>query len=233
MKKRFILLIGLCLCGVMVDSGLTDFGQDELAFTSAPSVSATSEVDSSAKTLDLTPEDPTLIPSTADSISPLALFPVFSHEFAEITEESAYVAPATPVMPEVPYATEAQSFVPPAPNFTVTINTPEIIAENLSPSDIYRFRKLVYAHNTILGALHSFAPGQTFTLTENGVTTSYQVSAVVTYANTESGLDGQPDLMGRIAYSALGHSVALMTCAGTPYGNGNATHRIVVFADQL
>ena len=109
------------------------------------------------------------------------------------------------------------------------------IHQNLSYSQIYRFEKLIYGHNTanLLGNLSTLTPGQIFTVTEGGTTTNYQVASVVYYQNTETGLNGDPALMTRIAYSALGYDTALMTCAGTPYGNGNATQRLVVFANRV
>lgn len=108
-------------------------------------------------------------------------------------------------------------------------------SQNLSFGDIYRFEKLVYAHNTaaLFGNLGSLTPGSVFTLSEGGATRTYRVAAQAVYANTPDGLDGDYWLMEDIVYSALGHSVALMTCAGTPYGNGNATQRLVVYGDEI
>ena len=54
------------------------------------------------------------------------------------------------------------------------------------------------------------------------------------YQKTADGnLEGDPKLMGNIASTALGYDVALLTCAGTPYGNGDASHRLVVFANRI
>ena len=106
---------------------------------------------------------------------------------------------------------------------------------NLSYSDIYRFKKLVYGHNTanLMGNLASLTVGDTFEVVEGGVATSYRVAAVNIYENTENGLAGDPSLMGKIAYSALGHDLALLTCAGQMYESGGASHRLVVFADFI
>lgn len=111
----------------------------------------------------------------------------------------------------------------------------EATSQNLSYADIYRFQKLVYAHNSanLFGGLSALAPGQTFSLSESGITRQYRVAAQAVYANTPTGLDGDPELMGEVAYEALGHSVALMTCAGIPYGNGNSTARLVVYGDEI
>ena len=108
-------------------------------------------------------------------------------------------------------------------------------SQNLSFSTIYRFERLVYAHNSpnLFGNLGSLTPGSVFTLTEGGVTRTYRVATQAVYDNTPNGLDGDYWLMENIVYSALGHSVALMTCTGTPYGNGNSTQRLVVYGDEI
>ncbi|MDO5451881.1 MAG: hypothetical protein Q4F56_02225 [Candidatus Saccharibacteria bacterium] len=132
-------------------------------------------------------------------------------------------APAAPVMPQLA-------------NYTVTIQTAEIVAHNLSYYDIYKTEKLVYGHNSnnLLGSLAYRYAGETFTITEGGVTRNYRVAAVVTYAKTADGyLNGDPMLMGDIMRTAMGYDVALMTCAGTGYGNGDASHRLVVYADAI
>lgn len=109
------------------------------------------------------------------------------------------------------------------------------IHQNLSYSDIYRYRKLVYGHNSanLLGNLSSLTGGQIFTLTEGGATTNYQVLNIVYYQNQANGLNNDPALMTQIANTALGYDVALMTCAGTPLEGGNATQRLVVFANAV
>ena len=54
------------------------------------------------------------------------------------------------------------------------------------------------------------------------------------YEKTADGyLNGDPYLMGDIVYGAMGHSVALMTCAGKMIYPNDATHRLVVYADAL
>ena len=121
-------------------------------------------------------------------------------------------------------------------NYTVTISTNKMIAENLSYNDIYKFRKLVYGHNSgnLLGNLGSLAIGEVFTITEGGVTKNYRVADKVIYRKTADGyLENNKSLMRQIAYDAMGHSVALMTCAGQPLGGGDATHRLVVYADAI
>ena len=109
------------------------------------------------------------------------------------------------------------------------------LASNLSYSDIYRYQKLVYGHNSarLLGNLSARYVGETITITEAGVAKTYRVAEIQLYEKTADGrLNGTPMLMNKIARTALGHDVALMTCAGTPDGRGGASHRLVVFADE-
>ncbi len=130
----------------------------------------------------------------------------------------------------------------PAPvNYTVTkfVNSEDeyvALASNLSYSDIYRYQKLIYGHNStrLLGNLSARYVGETITITEAGTTKTYRVADIQLYEKTADGrLNGTPRLMNKIARTALGHDVALMTCAGTPDGKGGASHRLVVFADAM
>ena len=135
------------------------------------------------------------------------------------------VAPATPVIP----------------NYTVTNyigSRQEYMdtAMSLSYSSIYKYNKMVYGHNTynLLGSLANRSVGETITITEGGAVNTYRVAAVSLYEKTADGnLNGDPQLMASIANTAFGHSLALFTCAGTSYGNGDASHRLVVFVDQI
>ena len=130
-------------------------------------------------------------------------------------------------------------YVPPVQNYTVniaigTVNEYNSTAFSLGGS-IYKFRKMIYGHNSagVLGSLAYRYPGETITITENGVTSNYRVAAVVTYQKTADGsLNGDPSIMTNIANTAMGYDVALFTCAGTSYGNGDASHRLVVYANR-
>lgn len=121
-------------------------------------------------------------------------------------------------------------------NYTVTIFSGEMVAHGLSYGDIYKTGKLVYGHNTgnLLGSLSNLGVGQTFTVTEGGMTTAYRVTDRATYEKTADGyLNHNRGLMGQIMRTAMGHGIALMTCAGTSYGNGDASHRLVIYADAI
>ena len=164
--------------------------------------------------------------------APLPISPDFhAVETVPLPEVEAKPAPEI-VVPEV----VSTPTVPQVANYTVTIYSSEMVAHNLSYSDIYKTGKLVYGHNSgnLLGNLSCRYVGEVFTITEGGVARNYVVSDIGLYEKTADGfLNGNKGLMGRIMRSALGHDVALMTCAGTSYGNGDASHRLVVYADAV
>lgn len=119
-------------------------------------------------------------------------------------------------------------------NYTVSIFPSGMILD--CGNSICKTDKLLYAHNSanLFGNLNSIANGEIFTVTENGVVKSYRVAEKVVYEkNADGQLNNNPYLMGNIVKSAMGHSIALMTCTGTSYGNGDASHRLVVYADAV
>lgn len=108
------------------------------------------------------------------------------------------------------------------------------IAYSLSGYDLYKYKKMIYGHNSynLLGNLVERYVGETIAVVEGGATNYYTVSDIQIYEKTDDGgLNGDTKLMTRIAKTALGHDLALFTCYGTSYGNGDASHRYVVFAD--
>lgn len=104
--------------------------------------------------------------------------------------------------------------------------------------------KFLYGHNLagVFGALTSLGVGSTFSVTYNGVVTNYQVREVITYEkNTDNGrlqLNGHGNYMKAVANATnkdtgVVYDISLMTCAGTSYGNGDASHRLVIFANAI
>ncbi len=137
--------------------------------------------------------------------------------------------PAAPVAGYAPAVTQVA-------NYTVTTYSADIM---INPAGIVKTGDLIYGHNSwdLMGSLAQRYVGEIFTITEGGVARQYRVSAMVTYEKTSDGtydyLDGDMYLMGDIVYGALGHSIALMTCAGQMIYPNDATHRLVVYADAL
>ncbi len=186
----------------------------------------------------------TFVPETlaqADTFSVLAV----DFRAVETVETIETVEAVEAVETAKTIKTPAQNIVPvtvstPVPvNYTITrvVNSRDeyaALASNLSYGDIYRYQKLVYAHNTsaLLGSLSARYVGETITLTEAGATKTYLVAGIQLYERTADGyLNHERGLMGKITQTALGHSVAMMTCAGTPDGKGGASHRLVVYLD--
>ena len=162
----------------------------------------------------------------------------------QVEAEPSLVAHSEPVISNpVPmaYSVEPVYVEPAITNYTVSyyIGSAEefnATAYSLSYDGLYKFRKMIYGHNSynLLGNLSSRYVGETFTITEGGVARNYIVTGVQTYEKTSDGnLNWDAGLMSQIATSALGSDIALFTCAGVSYGNGDASHRLVVFANAI
>jgi hypothetical protein len=133
-------------------------------------------------------------------------------------------------------------------NYNVTKSYDTVI-KSPSYQDIYRSNKLVYGHNSsnLLGSAKALGVDSTFTLTENGITATYKVADVAIFQKLDDYTlgyctSGYNDCTGSTYYMStfqnatfMGktYSVALFTCDGTSLGNGDATHRRVVFAYEV
>ena len=160
----------------------------------------------------------------------------------EIAAQPTYTAPAysAPV-----YA--APAYTAPANNIAIAGRTIEIVdVANTTVNagnHVNRFRgKFLYGHNSagVFGSIVGLGIGATFSVTTNGVTTNYRVANTVTFEkNTSTGqlqLNGAGSYMNGVAaayYGGTYYDLALMTCAGTSYGNGDASHRFVIFATAI
>ena len=136
------------------------------------------------------------------------------------------------VVAKVPAAGHLTPEVPVISNYTVmsyvgTFDEFESSAYSLADGVIYKFNKMVYGHSrsTALANLSAKYAGETITVTEGGVTTTYKVAASVHYSIEQLNVveENGMTVMDDIAFRAKGHSIALFTCEG----NG----RRVVFAD--
>lgn len=161
-----------------------------------------------------------------------------------------------PVMQETPSAPMAGSnevtvntvnYAAPAPvvpvveNYTVTYQVAtakeyNALAYNLSYSDIYKYRKMVYGHNAsnLLLSLSYKNVGDTIMVTEGGVPIRYQIVwkrelLKVSANDLQDTVTGQVYAMKDIA-DALGvYDIALETCSGY----GNTPYRWVIFANRV
>ena len=101
--------------------------------------------------------------------------------------------------------------------------------------------RLIYGHNSasVFGFLKNVGVGEVFSVTENGVTRNYRVQSVAIYEKLNDytlSLDGQTIKMVAVAnarHNGKKYDLSLMTCYGTSYGNGDASHRLVLFASAI
>ena len=135
-----------------------------------------------------------------------------------------------------------------APNYTIT-RVGSDVAKN-PENNIIRVNKLVYGHNSskLLGSALNLSIGSIFTVTENGVSTTYKVGNVALFKKIDN---YTLSLCANNNYEDCGHStyymnsiqnayfkgqnynIALFTCDGTNLGGGDATHRKAIFAYQV
>ena len=147
--------------------------------------------------------------------------------------QTTYTEPA-------PVSEPAPQPVPTITNYTVTHivgSTKEFnaIATNLSYSDIYKFHKMVYGHNAsnLLLSLTNKYVGDTITVTENGITTTYQIvwrqeMYKLSATELQGRTDGRTYRMIDIADALDTYDLALETCSGY----GNTPYRWVLFANK-
>ncbi len=110
----------------------------------------------------------------------------------------------------------------------------------------------LYGHNTsnVFGGLQNLGIGDRFTVTLDGVTRTYQIvnSDLETKSHFEgetvhktvlSGVTVLTKMKVMRAITAYGeyegryYDYILMTCAGTSYGNGDASHRLILMANAV
>lgn len=98
--------------------------------------------------------------------------------------------------------------------------------------------KFLYGHNSanVFGFLPSVGVGSVFSLTYNGVTTNYRIMEKVEYAKaspTTLSLNGREFSMAYIAKGMNKYNLTIMTCSGKSLGRGDATHRLVLYANAI
>ena len=145
-------------------------------------------------------------------------------------------------------------YVAPAPVYVVPSNNIAVAGRTLAIVDVADTAvnsgdhvnkygdRFLYGHNTagVFGGLTSLGVGSTFSVTYGGVTTNYQVAKIVIFEkNVENGrlqLNGAGNYMRAVANAksdGVQYGLSLMTCYGTSYGNGDASHRWVIFANAV
>lgn len=92
-----------------------------------------------------------------------------------------------------------------------------------------------FGHNTadLLGGLANMPVGSTFSITLDGVTRNYKIMINQTVPNDQKLDDLMETEVARAIHNGVQYSVSLMTCAGQPLPGRNATHRTIVYANEI
>ena len=113
----------------------------------------------------------------------------------------------------------------------VNVSTPAINAGD----HVNRYSNMFYGHNSA-GVFAGIGSASEFSVMENGVMSKYRVmeqQIFEKYSATHLSLNGQVYSMASLANRAWGYDVIVVTCAGQSLGNGDATHRLVLFANKV
>ena len=131
------------------------------------------------------------------------------------------------------------TYVAPANNMSIVGKNLEVVEVDSSAYDagsrVYKFRKMFYGHNSaaVFGGIDNASE---FSVTLNGVVHRYRVMERHTFEKhsaTQLSLNGQVYSMAALVNNAWGYDVIIVTCAGQSLGNGDATHRLVLFANEI
>lgn len=92
--------------------------------------------------------------------------------------------------------------------------------------------KFYYGHNSswVFGGLASLYAGSTFVINLDGIDYNYRVAKVETVENDKNLASNMTKIASGKDFYGNQYDVTLMTCAGKPYGEGNATQRVIVYA---
>ena len=103
-----------------------------------------------------------------------------------------------------------------------------------SGKQVARYKeKFLYGHNTetVFGMLKNLPIGSTFSVTEDEIESNYQIASSITLEKSETARFMNALVDGR--YKGNRYDLVLMTCAGESLGGGDATHRLIVFANRI
>ncbi len=94
--------------------------------------------------------------------------------------------------------------------------------------------KFYFGHNTsyLFGGLANMSVGDNFSITIAGYKHNYRVMHIEVVEKI-SIMNGEMIDIAGARWKGRNYSVSLMTCAGQSYGNGDASHRTLVFANEI
>ena len=113
----------------------------------------------------------------------------------------------------------------------VHVSNPAINAER----HVNKYNKMFYGHNSpeVFKGIENVSE---FSVTENGIVSRYRVMEKHTFEKhsaTALSLNGQVYTMASLANYAWGYDAIVVTCAGQSLGNGDATHRLLLFVNKI
>ena len=242
MAKRLFLLLFSGLLGVIVTPGFLLAGPTEVKSSDFPVSQSVTVVEESKeeKTTDEEKDDESEAKeedseekTTSDNTQAVS---------TTNRENNTASVSSTPVREE-----PAPVYVAPADSITIAGRTLRIVDVSDTAVDsgdhVNKYgSSFLYGHNSsaVFGNLVSMGVGSTFSITYGGVTTNYQVSKVTIFekdvASGKLQLNGSGNYMRAVSNGksdGVKHDFAIMTCYGTSYGNGDASHRLVLFADEI
>lgn len=115
-------------------------------------------------------------------------------------------------------------------------NIPLFAAGNTSVnpgSNAASYGRLIYGHRgTAFGNIASLPAGSSFTIARNGAAENYVVAGVIALDRATTARF-MYSLVNQASYKGQTYSLILMTCAGAPGDNGDASHRTIVFANRV
>lgn len=164
-------------------------------------------------------------------------------EPAPVEIASAPVSVATPVVYQAPAPAPAPVSLAPANAISIggrVLPIVDVADTSVDAGDhVNRYNgKFLYGHNSaaVFSILYSVGVGNVFTIASGGTSINYQVTEVAIYEKTSPTSLSQNGKKISMLYVANGknrYDLTLMTCYGTSYGNGDASHRYVIYANAV
>ncbi len=199
-------------------------------------------------------ETPVEEPKTEPVVEPVKAEPVYVAPAS--TPEPVYVEPTPEPAPTPTPAPEPEPVQPATQPDHIEVAGKWVNVYNVDSTaldagnSVYRFintakgydGRFLYGHNSnnVFGGLKNLDIGSTFTLTLDNTTVTYRVSNIVIFEKNQSTgkltLNGEGSYMNSVArakHNGAQYDLSLMTCHGTALGHGDATHRLVIFANRI
>ena len=180
-------------------------------------------------------------PTTTDTVSMISREQVEKIAKPDVSAETTEVATsfrsATPAASRAAAATGSSAAASSAGSF-ITIagaSIPLVSVRNTATNpgnNAASYGHLLYGHRgTAFGNIANLPAGAQFTITRNGATENYVVADSVTL-DKDTTANFMYSLVNQASYKGKTYSLVLMTCAGAPGDNGDASHRTIVFANR-